>query len=235
MKRLTLLVLSLITLNLYCQEIKDDFYSAKNELSIVVDDIFSKDIYLESDYYLNNLNSIFYDYSLNIVSTTKTGLSYKYHLPASAIRTKLSFGFKNYSQEDETDTSTYKYSLLILQYSLGYERHINLNRTQIFYGADFFYNYTKYQYNSENLYNGQLFTSENNTKSTGYGISPLLGVKYFFTPALSISTEIQFCVESQKGVRTSEYSSSQDIDEYNYEGINTRFGPLGQLSINLHF
>ncbi len=52
---------------------------------------------------------------------------------------------------------------------------------------------------------------------------------------LSISTEMKFILESYRGESIYRNSEIVEDDKTEISGINTKFGPLGQISINMHF
>ena len=69
------------------------------------------------------------------------------------------------------------------------------------------------------------------------GINPLLGINIFITPHLSIGTEAKLMLEYASGKSksfTNGYDGSHESESKN-SGFRTRFGPLGFLSINIHF
>jgi len=66
-------------------------------------------------------------------------------------------------------------------------------------------------------------------------VNPLLGVNVFVTPHLSIGTEVKFTAEYVSGKATYESSSGSNSNDTKSSGFRTRFGPLGFLSINIHF
>ncbi len=91
-------------------------------------------------------------------------------------------------------------------------------------------NYSKATYENE-INNEEYYTS---AKEFAYGISPLVGVNCFITPHLSIGTEVKFTAEAYSGKTTNEYNG-QEQSEQSTSGFRTQFGPLGFLSINIHF
>jgi hypothetical protein len=91
------------------------------------------------------------------------------------------------------------------------------------------YNIQSYSSTSEYKYNGLVF-----------GIDPLLGVNVFITKHISIGTEAKILFEYAAGKSNSKEESTNPY--YGPEETSTkirefdvRFGPLGYLSINIHF
>ncbi len=219
-------VFLMITMTSYGQDRDENYFDTKHELSFVIDDIFAQSIVMVSPY--ND------DYSTDL-NTPKIGLGYKYHFANSAIRSKISFG----SNVNTIDKNRYNLkieeSLTIMNASIGFELHKNHSKTQIFYGADFFINSSNNKYKRFYTYSNQENVNEDTNKSTGFGISPLLGVKYYFNPKISLSTELKFSIETYKEEILFTDSLSIVNEKTEVSGLNTNFGPLGQLSINIHF
>ncbi len=210
----------------YGQETIEDNFASKHELSIVIEDIFAK---------ILTSGQSQQDYHSAIYNAPKVGLGYKYHFDNSAIRTKVSFGLgdyttdnKNYQRKEADSYSTFKLFL-------GYERHENLNNSQFFYGLDVFLYYGKYL-NTNTYYSGYPYsTYENKYNTTGFGVSPLIGAKYFFNPMISVSTELKLSIESYKEESLEDYSINWEGSKTKASGLYAKFGPLGQISINIHF
>ncbi len=254
------LVLFCFSITLFSQEETEekDYFSSKHELNFNVFGgtnnpfpyYYYYDIYDYYDYYfLQNINNNNIGY----------GFGYKMHFKNSAIRASIlaSFDSDKHSYEDTDDIydlteyeSEYEYLTGI--FSIGYESHKNFKRTQIFFGIDVSYKLYSFDYKSERetthlddpiyLY---LTESKNSYKRTGYGIAPLLGVKYYITPHISLSTETHLNFEYYTGKHKNEYKSQQigqygsslDDDESSSKdsGINSKLGPVGHISICVHF
>lgn len=209
-----------------------------NEFSIVVDDIFAKTpiIYYPFYYFDNQVLIPYYDFSYYDITTTKIGLGYKHYFNNSGIRTKLSLGTKSDRTEYSNIDNVEEYSYVSTHFYLGYEWLIRFKKAHIFYGADAFVNYNNLKTESsyyDEFNNKQ--SSETTSRTTGYGASPLLGVKYFIAGPLSVSTEFKFNVEFFSGKTTFRNSNLSTQDETKNSGLQTSFGPLGQLSVNIHF
>jgi len=229
------LFFSLAYIHLYSQNEKSE-KARNNELSIVIDDIFAKNpvVYLPYYYVNNQLIFPYYDNNIFDIDITTVGLSYKHHFGNSGIRTKLSLGSKSQNTEYTTNNNEEEYSYLTANLYLGYEWLIKLKKLHIFYGAEIFINHDKLE--TKNIQKESYYRkTENSYVKNGYGANPLLGVKYYIVNALSVSTEIKYLVEFYKGENTYKDSeASEDIIIKN-SGMITKFGPLGQLSINIHF
>lgn len=209
-----------------------------NEFSIVVDDIFAKTpiIYYPYFYLDNQVFLPYYDFRYYDITTTKIGLGYKHHFNNSGIRTKLSFGTKSDRTEYSDNDNTEEYNYLSTNFYLGYEWLLKFRKAHIFYGAEAFVNYENLKSIASyyNEFNNEQ-TSESTSVNTGYGVSPLLGVKYFIAGPLSVSTEFKFNVEFVNGKTTFKHSELPTESETKHSGMETSFGPLGQLSVNIHF
>jgi hypothetical protein len=236
MKYRTLIVLLVIVFPLYGQRCEKSNFLSRNEFSIVLDDLFAKNALVYYPY-ISPLSSyyVYPDYPFVELNTPKMGLGYKYHFAGSALRSKLSFGFRDYKSDDLDDTSKTENSLLTTGFHLGYELHKNINNIQIFYGADLFANYSKFNSKTTNVNNSQTYIYDRIYSYSGFGISPLLGVKYFISSSFSLSTELKFTIESFRGEDIYKNSSYAEENKTEISGIDTKFGPFGQLSINIHF
>ncbi len=230
------LILSFICLYSQAQE-KETPKVKNNEFNIVVDDIFAKTpvIYYPYYYWDNQMFVPYYNSSYYDIVTTKIGLGYKHYFKNSGIRTKLSFGSNSDRSEYSGNDNSNEYNYLSANFHLGYEWLLKFGKAHIFYGAEGFVNHEKL--NSESVYYNGIYrqTSKSKSVNTGYGASPLLGVKYYIAGPLSVSTEFKFIVEFYDGKTTYENSESPEVSETKNSGMKTRFGPLGQLSVNIHF
>jgi hypothetical protein len=99
---------------------------------------------------------------------------------------------------------------------VGYEWQLPENKWQLFYGAD-----ASYYYYSNNL---------QETRSYRYGISPLFGIKYHFSPHFSLSTEAKL-----------NFFYFRDVDKGSFDPESTKsykqiaLGSVGVLYANYHF
>lgn len=236
MKNIFLISFALLSIAVFGQENNEGIPSSKHELSIVIDDIFAKTSYVNYPY-LYSTSSLYYlpAYPTFELNTTKVGLGYKFHFKNSALRSKLSLGVRNNTTENKIDTNKTENSFLASGITLGYEFHKNIRKTQIFYGADLYVDYNKSSSKSSNVYNSETYINESINTNMAFGISPLVGVKYFISPSISFSTELKFFIESFKNESIYKYTGNTSDNKNDTSGMNTKFGPLGQLSINIHF
>ncbi len=236
MKNYIAFLICVLSLPAKSQENNESILPSRHEISIVAEDIFAKPVYIEVapiywdylPYYYNTDNNV------REVPTPNIGLGYKFHFKNSALRAKLSLGTGSNESNGENNLTDSESSYLNLGISSGYEFHTNIERVQIFYGADIFFRYDKYDSESTNYYETQTYKSETILKTSSYGICPILGIKYFLTSALSLSTELKYSLETYKGDMTNKYTGATD-SKTKLSGSDTRFGPLGQISINVHF
>ncbi len=222
-----LIFLSLASVKLYAQNNVSDTPKTHSELNIIIDDIFAKPPVIDPSTY---------DYSTSgIQYIPKVGIGYKLNFSRSALRTKLSIGSSQNSSDKLISDSKSDNSSVSMQYNVGYEWQKNMNKLQIFYGLDLFVSHNAITAKSVNANNSRIYRSEDSYKLTGFGASPFLGFEYFVIPHLSISTEINFTVESYKGESKNKSSYQDNITRYDLKGINTRIGPIGNIGFNLHF
>lgn len=242
MKNLLLVIVFIFCISVVIkgQEKEESYSKSKHEFSIVLDDIFIKNnfIYYPPPIYytIDGYIPINYpDYSSTLIyNMPKVGLGYKYYFQNSAIRSKLSIGVGNHETDDKNSQRQFSISQQVSNFNIGYEFHKNINKTQIFYGLDLMLNISETSSKSRR-YGENSYTSETINSLTGFGISPLLGVKYYFNPSISLSTEIKYTVESYSGERVYKYSEAEEDNKTTIGGLDTRFGPLGQISVNIHF
>jgi hypothetical protein len=236
-KHLLLSTLFFLSLLLNAQENQSSNFKSNHELSIIVDNVFAKNNF-ENIWYTNDYGDVIGYYPSKEGVTPEIGLGYKFHLPGSAIRFKISGTYNN--SEDKDDDYGYKNELTYLssKIALGYEFHKNMQKTQFFYGLDVNMNFSElkskytrdsYIYNYENTY-----TSETTTNYTAYGVSPLFGIKFYLNPSLSLSTELRYNVLFYKEEGIYKRSTSDEKDKDKTKGFKTDFGPLGQISFNIH-
>lgn len=231
-----LIILSVPFIYTHAQE-KETTKVKNNEFNIVVDDIFAKTpiLYYPVYYWDNSILVPYYDQSFYDINTTKVGLGYKHYFTNSGIRTKLSFGSKSDRNEYSNSGNSDEYNYLSTNFYLGYEWLLKFEKVHIFYGVEAFLNHEMLMSKSTYHNNYNIQTSESNLVKNGYGASPLLGVKYYIAGPLSVSTEFKFNVEFYNGKTTYENSESSEVTETKNSGMKTNFGPLGQISVNIHF
>ncbi len=219
------LVLFMITLPSYAQETIEDNFATKYELSIVIDDIFDQDLTYGSS------GSNYYSATYN---TTKVGLGYKYHFANSAFRSKISFGSRDVVTDQINDRYKTEDSFSTLRAFIGYELHKNTTKSQFFYGLDVFVNYSDFHSKSTDYEDFPNTSDEDKFNTIGIGVSPLIGVKYFFNSMVSVSTEVKFSIESYKKKIVDGYNRDWLGEKIEESGLFVNFGPVGQLSINIH-
>ncbi len=234
-KHLLLYILFFPTIILNAQESQSSKFNSKHEISIIADNVFAKN---NAPLVYTNQNGNFIGYYPSEIVLPEMGLGYKFHLQSSAIRLKLSGVYKDGKREK--DNSNYKrdetyFSSTI---ALGYELHKNIGNTQFFYGLDIYIKSTnqksKYTRNDYYLYNTETYTSEDIINYEAYGISPLLGIKLYLNPSFSLSTILKYNILSYNEKHINKRSTSDEDSKYNENGITTKFGPLGQISFNIH-
>ena len=227
----------LVTVALSAQESVQSSSEVTNrhEVSIVIDDIFAKNR-SDNPIYYNKMEYGGY-IETNSVSNSKVGIGYKFLFNKSAIRSKVAgyIGNDNYSNGNTQKNDTKKFTLSA---NIGYEFHKNIEKTQLFFGVDFVFDYAKLNENSTSNYNFNMlpttFTYKNSTDYQALGFAPLMGVKYFFTKNLSMSTELN-CKTMFYNIKDKSESSQNPSNEVKNDGVETTFGPLGNLSINYAF
>ena len=230
MKKTTTVLLGILfSLSLFSQSDKH------HEISLNYDDIFAK---TDNNpiYFYDQYNNLIYVQSIS--SIPKVGIGYKYNFSNGAIRSRFMIGSSNNKSEDRSYPSTYETNLLNLTIALGYEYHMNIEKTQIFFGSDIYTGYLKNTTIStytSGISPSATIKSTRLSETLSYGISPLIGVKYFITPALSISTEMRFMIDFREETNSSTGTSGSTTLGTKENGFETRFGPLGQISLNLHF
>jgi len=83
--------------------------------------------------------------------------------------------------------------------------------------------------------------TRNTDNKNSYGITPLIGVKYFLTPHLSFSTEARFIIENYRSNK--EYWYFNDHPEHGRDqtdisdhiGSLSKIATVGTFSVNIHF
>lgn len=230
---LVIALFSLLHIVSFAQEDESNS-TKKHEVSIIFDDIFKKEIVV-SDYY-------YYPYSsvpeFSSIYLAKAGLGYKYHFDKLALSSRITFGSDNFTNEEEDRDN--KYSYIQTEAKLGVESYIGSGKAQFIYGINALYNYSGYDYERETG------SSTQNIEVTqqGYGLGIVLGAKYYITPMLSVSTEIRPNIEFYNSKRTNTYKDDAvyydelrtvvTSEESETSGMRTNFGPVGNLSINIH-
>ena len=249
---------------LFSQESKEvNYFDKKHEISISGMNIFDNN--MEETYYYPyrwiNWFYPYYSYTIN-KDNRLYGLAYKYHISKHALR--LNFYFNNSSDKETHPNNDYpgtpditKYNISRYRIGIGYEINKNFERTGMFFGIDFYYDFRKEFSKSETVRTDRYYNDpednnnyievkvNNKTSNTdnknSYGITPLIGVKYFLTPYLSFSTEARFIIENYRSNEEQwyfndhpEYGSDQtDVSKHN--GSLAKIATVGSFSVNIHF
>lgn len=207
----------------------------KTEFNIGVTNIFANPIYDLITYdYTDGYSDIF----LNYPQRTSLVAGFKFHDPKGAFRLSTNVHYNKQKMKfEDSDSEKNTYSSLQTILNVGYEWHSNFNKVTIFYGFDIsggYNNYKSKRNDYEDFNESELYTIT-------YGASPLVGINYYITSNLSLGTELKYNLAAYSGKSKSSYSyhgypnPTTGESEYNLSGIQTYFGPLGYLSINIHF
>lgn len=231
------LITSFFNLSVEAQDTENEiFNNKKTEVNIAVANIFAKNNLLYSFYYFDNLYYEPYIFS-NYNPQPELVVGVKFHNDKGAFRLGTNLAYSNITSEDLSGP-TDKYVIKKFSSALyfGYEWHSTFNRVNIYYGFDISssYNNTNVKNDYVNTYPQTPTTTEYVANEITMGINPLLGVNVFITPNLSIGTEFKFTTEFVSG-KTKEITNDFESDETKSSGFRTRFGPLGFLSVNIHF
>lgn len=195
-----------------------------------------------NDYYSIYLNSNNYPYfPVNNFSAPSYGLSYKYHSSdRMAFRLGLDFNNSNNhfrqtsSSSNPIPNATESYGLTQLGASIGMEVSKGDGKTQWFAGGDLFYEHFNINYRYTDIGVLNTYTQGSNA----FGISPLIGVRYYISKMVSVS------VDSKLNIFYNHYtideintSSSNNVSFNNYAGggCNVKISPIAQLGVNIHF
>ena len=156
----------------------------------------------------------------------------------------------NYTKENQKDDinagNDQSASNFYTKFSLGYEGCLKFRKVDVFYGFDVYIDHNKlkseYKYTYQvPSYDGLYILETSNSKSdmekTGFGMSPLLGVRYYFNPHISISTETRFFAEYYEATANQEngpYYPEMYYSKTKSDGFTTGISPLGIVSVNIH-
>jgi hypothetical protein len=205
----------------------------KNEVSIRIENIFAKPPLFLSygawpfSYYPSNFP---HDYL-----PVQVGLDYKYHFTKSAIRTGIMVGSSKQQRSHERNQQEDRQSVSNYEARLGYEFHRTLDKVELFYGLDLFYSFYKSESENEYVNEGDLISTKSLRTNSMYGVTPLLGIRYYIKPSFSIGTELGYDIGVYTGKYEQERNNDPDDNGWEEEGNISRFGPLGMISINYHF
>jgi hypothetical protein len=223
-----------------------NYFEKKNEINIQVDDIFAKQDFLNTLYYLEyDYDYVYYNYYLGYPMNTQPaiGIGYKHHFNKGAIRLKASLSImtRNYENDQEDDDDNVFIGVYNERVAAGYEFHQNWGRTQVFYGIDgvlgFQTSVNKQQirYTNEYGYLEESIDSKYVSATISYGIQPFLGFRYMISPRFSVSTEYHLLMETFVSKSRVEIEGRDDEESGKTRGLNTKFGPKGQLTFSYHF
>ena len=234
--RTTIIILAIQAMLTVCysqESAKDSFNINKTEINIAVADIFAKTRQL--DYYYVNSSFGFIPYkmeSYEYIPKTSIQLGVKFHTLKGAIRLSCGFNYSNYSSVDKTNKDNeLTFNGSNARFATGYEWHYTIQRVNIYYGADFSWTLSNYNFKLED--GSETVTSKSNI--THLGINPLVGVNYFITSHLSVGTELRFTAEIYTGKEKVDNPLNNMCYENDINGIRTYLGPLGFISVNIHF
>lgn len=229
-----ILAIPSIVLDGYSQEsTQDSFNIKKTEINIAVADIFAKNV--QPDYYYINSSFGIIPYRMNnyeYAPKTNLQLGAKFHTLKGAVRLSCGFSYSNYSSKDKTNKDIEaRFTGSNVRFATGYEWHYTIIRVNIYYGADFSWAISNYNLNLDDSYQEII----NISNVTFLGINPLVGVNYFITPHLSVGTELRFTAEIYTGNEKVKNTFNNISYEHDINGLRTYLGPLGFLSVNIHF
>ena len=233
-KYLIVVIVLLFGINSFAQNSNSDSSKVKHEISIFVEDFLQKNNYPYYYNYYDFDDYFFFNeyYGVN-TGTTNIGLGYRLHFKKMALRSRVTFS-SNVSSNSINDNGRTENSTTNFGFSVGLERHIDINKAQFFYGLDFSFLKRNNNYDFES-YVGDIYSYANSVENTSFVFSPLLGFKYHFHPAISVSTELRFNMDKYFNEYTSSYENQPEDDIQKSEGFRTKLGPVGFLSLNFHF
>lgn len=163
-------------------------------------------------------------------STNSFGIGYKHSGEKGAFR--VGTGFSYLLRNDDIESYPNRMvNNMSFSPRIGYEFHQWFNRLRVHYGVDAVSGYSKYI--RENLYDDPAndYIDRNTTLSAG--VRPLLGVTYFLNSSISLSTETYFHIGWSR--QTNESIDGAGTTTRTNSSVNTSMGPLGIISVNIHF
>lgn len=224
------------------EEEQQEFNTKKFEINIGIADIFAKNDWWYSAYYLDEYGYYYFIYpGGNYYKQPNLIVGFKYHCNKGALRLGMKFNYNSGSFEDiDTPGTKFTHNNLGSALSLGYEWHSTFGRVNVYYGFDGSFSYAKYFAEWEQIGSSTVTTDRYTLNESTLGISPLVGVNYFITPNLSVGTEVKFTAEYASGKSKDEsfnnnpHTPNTYVNEQKSSGFRTYFGPLGFLSLNIH-
>ncbi len=158
---------------------------------------------------------------------------YRYHFNNWNIRTGIGGTLRK--QEDVlNDTSIYTSENSSFIYRLGVERKIDFyRRWQFYYGLDL------YTYSETRIYErieGSTFSDNDRNKENGYGVAPLMGLRFKINDRISFTTESSLVLYYFKARNERTYSLSPQTDRItSTEGWRTSFSPPTSIFFTFNF
>ena len=132
-------------------------------------------------------------------------LNYKFHFKRHAIRSGLNLNYQTFHDGEKS-----------IDYRLGFEWNRVINKWEFFYGVDLSFSRKQYNFQANTI--------------TKYGINPLIGFRYYFSPRFSISTEPKLNIVYILYRDPSSFSKTA-----NTEGLSSSLGSIGIILLNFHF
>ena len=196
------------------------------------------------DYFYNgNYNLPYYPFlsATNTFNAPTYELSYKYHSSTKmALRIGLDFNtstttFKQTSSSSSSPPfATETNGVTQFGTSIGMEMTKGEGKTQWFAGGDVFYAH----FNSKDTYTDTGTLDVYKEGSNAFGLSPLIGVKYYISKIISVSAESRlniFYSSYTIDETTTDSNSYTSFYSYKGSGFNLKLNPIGHLSLNIHF
>lgn len=188
------------------------------------------------DYWYYWDEDYFFLSSMNMPPTY--GISYKYHFTKLALRTGLDFNtdrsnIKETASSSSTPSSEKtEYRFTRFGARLGLEVKKDAGKTQWFAGGDLFYEH----FNSRYEYTNTGIEDEYSFNRDSYGISPLVGVRYYVSKIISLSVESKLNMFNNiYNIAYDNFDSFPDFYTYKGSGFSMKFSPIGQIGVNVHF
>jgi hypothetical protein len=176
----------------------------------------------------NELNLGYFN-AFDLYSVGELGVGYKRLGEKGAFRTGLGMNFT----KDKRDLDTYQEvnTYYDLSPRIGYEFHQWFKRIRLHYGGDFVADFAKSSWEdiAEDPVNDRISTY----KRSSLGIRPILGLTVYLSKSVSIATETYMDIAFSRTI--DERTDNSGTDSYERSGMIVGLGPLGIISVNLHF
>jgi len=178
----------------------------------------------------NEINIGFFNV-LDMNALQELGIGYKHSTDRGALR--VATGFTLNTENREADDYEYDNSGFELSPRIGYEFHQNFNRLRLYYGVDFVTSFYKSVHEETFPVIDPYETTTYTRKINQVGLRPVLGLTVFLSKSVSLSTETYLKIMYYK---TSDNQESPDGSSTSTsKGMDVGLGPLGIISLNLHF